>query len=527
MQVGVICSDQAMVSDTENLKSRELINELHALRAALQDAEERLSLTTDACSAIGSWDWHISEGKVRVSPKLAEICGIDPETGAQGAPLEAYLDAIHPDDRERVEIRLRESMAPDGVFTEEFRLLHPDGSVIWLSAHGRCHMDESGQPVRHHGIAIDIAEQKASDGRKSALLELGERLRERETIEGIALASAEIMAGVLGATRAGFGIVDEARETVMLQPDWRTPGVPSLAGLHRFRDYGSFIDDLKRGDLVLIGDVTKDSRTRDHADKLLNIGIRVLVNVPILERGRFVLVLFVHYDSPHRWTEQEIRFVRTVADRTQVAIGRLRAEQQRNILHRELGHRIKNNLTMVQSIVQLTLRNVPDLETARTTLSERLAALGRSHELLVSNPIAAGDMHAVIANALAGFDDDGARVRIHGPALELDPTATLYLAMMLHELATNATKYGALSMPDGLVDLHWRIVDTDRQETLQLTWQERNGPAIEPPVRQGLGTRLIQQSIAAGMSGKVRLDFPADGAVCSLTAPLEAIKSKG
>lgn len=514
-----------MAGARKKTKEPELQGELEALRAALRDAEERVSLMLDAFrsggqSPVGWWQWRISDGMVEASPDVAEIFGMDPKAGSSGIPVEDYLNALDPNDRERVSRRLQESLVPGGKFAEEFRLLRPHDAVVWIAAYARCHVDGNGQPVRLRGITLDITQQKGTELRKSALLTLGDRLRETDDIEGIALAAAEVMAGVLGASRAGFGVVDEARETVMLQPDWRSPGVASLQGLHRFRDYGSFIDDLKRGDIVVIGDVTTDSRTRDHAEALLNIGIRVLVNVPIREHGRFDLVLFVHHDRPHAWTEWELTFVRTVADRTQAAIARARAEERRTVLLRELGHRLKNNLAMTQSIVQLTLRNAPDVETALTTLGDRLATLGRAHDLLISSPANVADLRSVFANALVGLEGRDGRINVAGPNLELDSPASLALAMVLHELVTNAVKYGALSVPDGVVDVHWRVDEVEAAPTLHLTWRERNGPPVEPPKRVSLGTRLIRQTVRTDLGGEVDLDYSREGLTCTITAPL-------
>lgn len=487
-------------------------------------AEDHLALSLEAADAIGWWDWDIPADRCRSSAGFARFFGIDPADAEAGLPRAAYSGAVHPEDRARVAADIASALEAGGTFSHEFRMVDRDGTTIWIYGHGRCDHDAGGNAVRCTGVALNVSLRKASDARKSALVELGDLLRDVEDVGRIAYIAAEVMARALGATRAGFGVVDPVQETVMMQPDWRAPGVESLAGLHRFRDYGSFIDDLKKGEPVIILDVTTDPRTAEMAQALAAIGIRVLVNLPILEHGRFVFVVFVHHDRPHAWSGQEITFVRNVADRTQSAIARLRAEEQRRLLHREIGHRLKNNQAIVQAIVTQTLRNAPDLETARATLTERLHALGRAHEVLFSGEMENAEVEAVIDGALKLHDDGQGRIAKQGPQVRMNASVALSLALILHELATNAAKYGALSVPDGKVRVAWDMRTTPEAETLfTLLWSEDGGPTVSPPTRKGFGTRLIERGLAGGAGSLVRLDYDAGGVVCELVATLSDI----
>jgi PAS domain S-box-containing protein len=522
----LLAHDRAVAGLSSDLEtSQNLVADLRATQLALKASEERLGFVFEAAGTIGWWDWDIANDRIYASPQFARMYGLDPAIAAAGAPLAAFVHGIHPDDRPWVEERIAAILAKGGEFAEEYRLLRGDGSITWVYARGRCYLDSQGRPLRYPGVAIDITERKQSETRKSALVELGDRLRDIHDIGQIALTAAEILSKVLRATRAGFGIVDQKRETVTIQPDWRMPGVRSLSGLHHFRSYGSFIDDLKRGDVVAIGDVTADERTRGSAGVLLDLGIRVLLNMPIIEQGRFVAVVFVHYDKPHDWTDAELDFVHTVADRTQAAVGRIRAEEQQRLLNRELSHRLKNNLAMVQAIVAQTMRKAPDLATAQASLNARLMSLGRAHDLLLSGDAGSADVKSLIEGVLTLHDDGQGRIGTSGPVLDINPSASLSLSLILHELATNAAKYGSLSVPEGHVEVRWTLEEHGGEDVFSFTWEEHGGPAVMPPKTRGFGSRLIERGLAGSIGGKVQLDYRPEGVICRLSAPMSWITS--
>jgi PAS domain S-box-containing protein len=162
--------------------------------------------------------------------------------------------------------------------------------------------------------------------RRAAQIELGDRLRDLDDPAAMAYAAAEIMGQTLCVSRAGYGTVDPARETITIEPDWNAPGVSSIAGTLRFRDFGSYIDDLKRGAAAIVSDVAVDPRTALGAAALNEIGVRSFINLPIFEHGTFVALLFVNHAQTRLWAPEETAFVRNVADRTRAAIERRRTE---------------------------------------------------------------------------------------------------------------------------------------------------------------------------------------------------------
>ncbi|QRE72745.1 PAS domain S-box protein [Methylobacterium aquaticum] len=196
------------------------------------------------------------------------------------------------------------------------------------------------------------------------------------------------------------------------------------------------------------------------------------------------------------------------------------AEAQQEILNRELSHRLKNTLAMVQAIAVQTLRNAADPAAAREALVARLVALGKAHDLLLTGEGESADLRAVLADALAIHDDGRpGRFRLGGPPVPCGAPAALSLALMAHELATNAVKYGALRTPEGYVTLDWTITDP-AAPVLALRWQEHGGPRVTPPARKGFGSRLIERGLAGTVDGEVATQYLPEGVVCTLTAPL-------
>lgn len=493
---------------------RALTAALWESQAALARSEERLSLASAASGFLAWWDWDIPGDRFYASESFARLSGLEPGS----APSAAYLDGIHPEDRDWVRARIAKGMAEGGDFAEDYRLGLPDGTVRWVHARGRFSLDSEGRPERFAGVALDITDRKATDLRKDALIALGDALRDSDDVEAMARAAARIMAGALGAVRAGYGTVDLLRETIHILPGWHAPDAMEVVGRFAFRDYGRFIEDLGRGEVVMIADCHTDERAP--ADALLSLGTRMLINVPILVRGRLTALVFAHFERPRAISDKEILFMRTVADRTQAAVARVQAEDERRILNSELSHRLKNTLTLVQSIASQTLRNASDVETARDALSLRLIALGKAHDILLAGRRDAADLEEVVRGSLGLHADGPDRFRVEGPPVHIGPGAALSLALILHELATNAAKYGALSAENGRVAVAWTTDDA----VLRLSWLESGGPAVVTPTRKGFGTRLIERGLAGG---EVRTAFDADGLSCELTTALSEIGVTG
>lgn len=193
---------------------------------------------------------------------------------------------------------------------------------------------------------------------------------------------------------------------------------------------------------------------------------------------------------------------------------RVRAEQTQRLLIGELNHRVKNTLASVQAIATQTLRHSSGPSDFAPTFIGRIHALARAHSLLSSTTWQGASLHELVEGQLQIGTIDPARFETGGPSVDLAPEPALHLALVLHELATNAHKYGALSTPDGRVGLHWAV----RDGMLELDWQESGGPVVAPPSRRGFGTALIARSLKAE-GGSAVPSYGADGVGWRLAIP--------
>lgn len=195
---------------------------------------------------------------------------------------------------------------------------------------------------------------------------------------------------------------------------------------------------------------------------------------------------------------------------------RKQLEEQRQLLVDELNHRVRNTLTVVQGMARQSFREDHVSAEALETFTARLHALAAAHTILSGANWRGAGMDEIVRAALAICGDQSPRIAVTGPEVELRPGAALALALILHELATNALKYGALSTRTGRVEIAWQR----QADRLELAWQESGGPAVTPPVRRGFGSRLLESSIRGQLAGTFTLDYAPAGVRCTMEFPL-------
>lgn len=215
-------------------------------------------------------------------------------------------------------------------------------------------------------------------------------------------------------------------------------------------------------------------------------------------------------------------FLKILRDLTEA---QLASEHQQLLIH-ELNHRVKNTLATVQAFTTQSLRSAASLHDAREAITARLIALAKAHDVLTAEKWEGADLAQIVADALRLHGGEAQRCRCRGKAVRVIPRIALALSMVLHELATNAIKYGALSNATGTVNVSWAMIDTasapaDPQLRLNLRWEERGGPPVVPPSRKGFGSRMIERGLAGALGGEVQIGYKPDGAVCTLDIPLE------
>jgi PAS domain S-box-containing protein len=199
---------------------------------------------------------------------------------------------------------------------------------------------------------------------------------------------------------------------------------------------------------------------------------------------------------------------------------RQKAEEHRELLIHELNHRVKNTLATVQSIAAQTLRGADVDASVRETFEARLFALASAHDVLTEESWDGARLRDIVDRVLRPYLAREGRFAIEGPDVRLSPQSALALAMALHELATNAAKYGALSSETGRVSVVWATAGRDGSRRLLLRWAESGGPPVEPPRRKGFGSRLIERGFAGELGGEARIAFEPAGVVCAIDVPL-------
>ncbi|HYC02191.1 MAG TPA: HWE histidine kinase domain-containing protein [Azospirillaceae bacterium] len=361
---------------------------------------------------------------------------------------------------------------------------------------------------------------------QTALLE---RIRSLVDATEIMAAASEMLGRELGVAQVGYSEVEANGEFIAIARDWSDGRIPSVVGRHRLGDFGERIKaDLHAGREIEIRDVAADPRTAGAptAAAFAALSIRAVLAVPLIKRGRLFATLFVHHAEPRVWSDADRALAREVAERTWGAVSRARAdaaraeaERRQVLLMREVDHRAKNALAVVQTVVRLT-RAATQREFLEA-VEGRIAALARAHSLLANGRWSGAGLRALAAEELDPYVGDGrGEAVLDGPDVALAPDAVQPTAMVLHELATNAAKYGALSHPGGRVRLSWSPTPDGG---LELEWREEDGPPLAgPPGRQGFGSEMVAAA-ATQLGGTARFDWDPSGLRCRLSMAPDAL----
>jgi two-component sensor histidine kinase len=292
------------------------------------------------------------------------------------------------------------------------------------------------------------------------------------------------------------------------------------------------------GNPVYVSDITSDPLWADFGELALKHGLRACWSTPIRATDGALIGTFAnYYREPRSPTDRDLEMIAMVTqtaaiavERHRIELERQRAEEQRVLLLHELNHRVKNLFTLTNSLVVMSARSAANTEEMAKVLQGRLFALSRAHELVqpglreTSSDMEAQDvplrgvLHDIVSPYAPRNIDQ--RVSIEGPEIAIRPHAITSLALVLHELATNAAKYGALSDPAGAVAVKWDL-DGD---VLEFEWRESGGPRIDgPPQRTGFGTLLARRSVQTQLEGTVNYDWFADGLCVHISLPLTKV----
>jgi two-component sensor histidine kinase len=200
---------------------------------------------------------------------------------------------------------------------------------------------------------------------------------------------------------------------------------------------------------------------------------------------------------------------------------RQRTHERQSLLIRELHHRVKNTLATVQGLLGATARSTQSIDAFYHSFSSRIVSLANTHTLLTEDYWQTASLHEILKAELSPYDNQRAqRLVLDGPMVELSADLAVPTGMAIHELTTNAAKYGALSVPQGQVEVMWDVVTQSEQQSLRLEWIERGGPPVEKPQRKGFGSTLLQRVLATQCNADIRFEFEREGLRFCMDAPL-------
>ncbi len=439
--------------------------------------EEILELA-ERSAGIGVWDIEVATGVLRGRPQLFQLMGLEPTAGP--VPVDTLRALRHPDDRDRVADGFQQVLDSGNDFYEvEFRIVRPDGQVRWIFRRGRIVRESRGMPARYSGVDIDITERKIAE---AALAESEQRYR---TLVDNA---SDIVATMDRDMR--ITSVNPAVERILGNPPQEMLGT----SLERYIP----ADQIAKQNAVLQRKLTGEDPTPYETDLLRKDGQRCTVEV----NSRLVLDALGQPTALHS-------IARDVTERRN-------AEARQVILLRELQHRTKNILAIVQSIVLNTLTPGTGIEAAQEAIVGRLQAIARAQEFVAAGRSGGAPLRVLVEGQVASF---AARVQIDGPVVFAGAPFGQMFALVVHELATNAAKHGALSQPSGHVLVRWHVRDDPGGPQLAFSWVERDGPPVNPPKHQGFGSRLI----LAALAGTPRVEFDGRGLEYAVDVPLSEV----
>lgn len=304
------------------------ITEQVRLAAHKAEADERLELALSAGRGVGAWDWDIADDVVRADERFARLYGVDPVVAREGAPLEVFFSAIHPQDLPGVQAAIARAVEACSAFSAEYRLVQPDGATVWVVAEGRCVLDAAGRLRRLPGVSFDISERKQVEIRQAALLRLHDEITALQDPAQMPAAAARVVADTLDLAASYVSLDDTSRA---FRPGSDAPAATGAIPARAWspRDHAEVFATLAQGRAVTVADVVQDALTQDQADALTTADIHAFAAVPLLERDQLVAMLFVTSGRAQAWSQIDLDFLQDVAARTRNILERLRAEAER------------------------------------------------------------------------------------------------------------------------------------------------------------------------------------------------------
>src|SRR5215475_5830440 len=466
--------------------SAEVAKRRHAT-ATMRDSEERLRLAIEA-AGIGTFEIDPQAAIARYSPELSSMLGVPSVSHAR---VEDAFARIHREDVARVRELYEDAFDPEGNrrLDMEFRFVRPGGEVRWMAWSGRVHFNVR-KPVRVVGTCVDITERKLAEARLRMAHDTFRHLVERSPF-GIFAVDADFR--LVQVSDGAQKIFENVRPRIgrdfaeVLRLIWPEPFATEAIG--RF------------GHALATGE---PYHSRNTVEQRADIGAKQTYDWNIervtLPDGRPGVVCHFYDLSERQRYEDHIK-----------------------LLMREVNHRSKNMLGLIDAIAHQT--SAASQEDFIERFSDRIQSLAASQDLLVEHDWKAVPLDDVVRSQLSHFGDlRGARISLSGPPLSLTPAVAQSLGMALHELGTNAAKYGALSTAFGRVAIEWKVhAEGPTQPQFTLSWVEQGGPAVRAPERSGYGATVTSSMVKWSVGGEVSINYAPTGLMWRLICPVENI----
>ncbi|WP_156381450.1 HWE histidine kinase domain-containing protein [Aurantimonas sp. Leaf443] len=396
---------------------------------------------------------------------------------------------------------------------------------------------------------IETTGRRLAETRQALRLSLADRLRACGDEAELMDIAAEGLGRHFGACRVGFGEVSDDGASISF-PACYADGVAPITGTVPILSFGGAnIAQQRAGRTLVLEDAALDG---ENAATWAGLDIGAVLSVPLVRDGVFRASLYINHRVPTPWNAPDIALVEEIASRAIDNLWRIRAEaeterarrrleigfdrveasmeglrqadRRQRLLKRELSHRMKNTLSMVQAVVAQSLRHAADMDEAAAMASARIQALARAQDILTATDWSASPVAEVVAAAIAPYRDVDERFAVCGPKVDLGASQALGLSLAIHELATNATKYGALSTASGRVALSWtHAPDGD----FAFSWRESGGPPVRAPSRRGFGSRLVERVVPDYFDGRARIDYAPAGLSYELAGSLPTERRDG
>jgi PAS domain S-box-containing protein len=461
------------------------ITDVKRTQERMQEQEQRIAATYEHAN-IGIAEVDAEGRHLRVNEFLCSVTGYSREQML----TRTFFDHTHADDIEPDRTFYRQQAAGTcGRYSVEKRYVRKNGQVIWVLVHSTAVRDEAGRFLYAVRVIQDITERKRAE----------ERLRDserhyRELIEALPAAI--------------YTTDREGRITFYNQAATELWGCePTLGKSEWCGSWRLF---------------WADGTPLPHDECPMALALKE--NRPIrgaeavAERPDGTRVPFIPYPTPLRdGTGALVGAVNMLVDISE----RKQAELRQKLLVDELNHRVKNTLATVQSLASQTARRARSPDDFREGLEGRLIALSAAHDQLSQRNWEHADLREIARASLKPYDEATGAITISGEPIRLPPKSALTFAMVFHELATNAAKYGALSRPDGRLSLEWISESNGSGPELRVNWRESGGPAVAAPTRRGFGSLLVERGVEAELGGHSSLRFAPAGVTCEIRVPLE------